>query len=274
MSLTERQHPFDVATQLTRNSETFHGHTSEKYNNMVGPFGGITAATLLRAVIEHPERQGDPVSLTINYAAPVSDGPFTIKANPARTNRSTQHWFIELYQKEKIVITGTAVLASRRHTLSSTEALFPEVPSAADSKRLSTDDMPSWAQNYSIKIIEGLPLQLSQTNTEETADSVTIQWIQDEPRRSMDFLSLTAICDAFFPRIYVRRKEMVPIGTVSLTVYFHADSEMLTHQGDKAVLAHARALQFHDGFFDQTGEIWSPEGKLLATTSQFVYYKA
>src|SRR5699024_4928356 len=82
------------------------------------------------------------------------------------------------------------VLASRRHTWSSTEALFPEVPSAADSKRLSTDGMPSWAQNYSIKIIEGLPLQLSQTNTEETADSVTIQWIQDEPRRSMDFLPL------------------------------------------------------------------------------------
>src|SRR5699024_12693398 len=128
---------------------------------------------------------------------------------------------------------------------------------------MSTNGMPSWAQNYSIKIIEGLPLQLSQIKTEETADSVTIQWTQDEPRRYMDLLSLTAICDAFFPRIYVRRKDMVPIGTVSLTVYFHADTELLTHHGDKSLLAHARALQFQDGFFDQTGEIWSPEGKLL-----------
>src|SRR5699024_7459219 len=159
MSLTERQHPFDVATQLTRNSETFHGHTSEKYNNMVGPSGGGTAATLLRAVIEHPERQGDPVSLTINSAAPVSDGPFTIKANPARTNRSTQHWFIELYQKEKIIITGTAVLASRRRTWSSTEALFPEVPQAAESKRMSPDGMPSSSQNYSKHIIQVSPHQ-------------------------------------------------------------------------------------------------------------------
>lgn len=32
-------------------------------------------------------------------------------------------------------------------------------------------------------------------------------------------------------------------------------------------------LNFLMVFFDQTGEIWSHDGDLLATTSQFVYYK-
>lgn len=273
MSSTEQNHPFDTATQLTRESNDFHGQTSKRYNNMVGPFGGVTAATLLRAVLEHPERQGIPVSLTINYAAPVSDGGFTIQAEPARTNRSTQHWFIELHQEGKTVVTGTAVFANRRETWSTTEAPFPEVPPVDEISSLPTEGLPAWVQNYNIKTVEGVPLQLSQTKTEETADSVTKQWIQDEPRRPLDFLSLTAICDAFFPRIYVRRKEMIPIGTVSLTIYFHADKKTLDEHGDKEVLGHARALQFHNGFFDQTGEIWTPEGKLLATTSQFVYYK-
>src|SRR5699024_6572478 len=67
--------------QLTRESNDFHGQTSKRYNNMVGPFGGVTAATLLRSVLEHPERQGIPVSLTINYAAPVSDGASLFKQN-------------------------------------------------------------------------------------------------------------------------------------------------------------------------------------------------
>lgn len=273
MNFNEQNHPFDTATQLTGKSGVYYGHTSERYANMVGPFGGVIAATLLRAVMEHPERKGDPVALTINYAAPVSDGDFNIKATPTRMNRSTQHWFIELCQDENIMITGTAVFASRRETWSSTEMNFPIVPTAKEGKSIPSEGMPPWVHNYDMRILQGEPLSLSQTNTKDTSDSVTLQWIEDEPRRPINFLSLAAMCDAFFPRIYVQRKKKVSIGTVSLTVYFHIDSEALTAHGDKEVLGHARALQFRDGFFDQTAEIWSPEGRLLATTSQFVYYK-
>lgn len=273
MNYNKQNHPFDTATQLTGESGIYYGCTSECYANMVGPFGGIIAATLLRAVMEHPERKGDPVSLTINYTAPVLDGNFSIKAIPTRTNRSTQHWYIELCQDKGIIITGTAVFASRRKTWSSTERNFPNVPSAKEVKNFSSEGLPPWVYNYDMRIIQGTPLALSQPNPKNTSDSVTLQWIQDEPRRPIDFLSLTAMCDAFFPRIYVRRKQMVPVGTVSLTVYFHINSEVLTKHGDKEVLGHARALQFYNRFFDQTAELWSPEGKLLTTTSQLVYYK-
>ncbi|GEN89673.1 thioesterase family protein [Oceanobacillus sojae] len=273
MNFNEQNHPFDTATQLTKGSGIYYGHTSERYANMVGPFGGVVAATLLRAVMEHPERKGEPVALTINYAAPVSDGDFNIKAKPVRTNRSTQHWYIELCQEKDIIITGTAVLASRRDTWSATEMKFPDVPTANEVKNFPLEGMPSWVHNYDMKIVQGSPFSFSQPNTKDTSDSVTLQWIQDKPRRTIDFLSLAAMCDAFFPRIYVRRKQMVPIGTVSLTVYFHIDSETLAEHGNKELLDHARALQYRDGFFDQTAEMWSPEGKLLATTSQLVYYK-
>ncbi|WP_042347573.1 acyl-CoA thioesterase [Bacillus massiliigorillae] len=273
MDINKQNHPFDTATQLNRKSGIYYGHTSERYANMVGPFGGVIAATLLRAVMEHPERKGEPVALTINYAAPVSDGDFNIKATPARTNRSTQHWFIKLCQDKGIIITGTAVFAIRRETWSSTEMKFPHVPNVEEVKSFPSEGMPPWVHNYDMKFVQGPLLAISQPSTKDTSDSVTLQWIRDEPRRPIDFLSLAAMCDAFFPRIYVRRKQMVPIGTVSLTIYFHIDSEALTEHGYKEVLGHARALQFRDGFFDQTAEMWSPEGELLATTSQLVYYK-
>ena len=98
-------------------------------------------------------------------------------------------------------------------------------------------------------------------------------WVRDEPPRPMDFASLAAICDSFFPRIYIRRRKRTPIGTVSVTSYFHADSAMLAEQSDRHVLGNARALNYRNGYFDQSAEIWSDNGQLLASTHQMVYYR-
>ena len=72
---------------------------------MVGPFGGATAAVLLNAVLKHDKRLGDPVSITVNFAGPIEDGPFTIAAKPTRTNRSTQHWSMTLFQHDGQIAT-------------------------------------------------------------------------------------------------------------------------------------------------------------------------
>ena len=50
-------HPFDTATSLEpAGDHAWTGHTSPAYANMVGPFGGITAAQALSAVLRHPQR--------------------------------------------------------------------------------------------------------------------------------------------------------------------------------------------------------------------------
>ena len=59
------QHPFDEAVALQAQADgSWLGHTSPAYANMVGPFGGITTAQALTAVLRHPGRLGDPVALT------------------------------------------------------------------------------------------------------------------------------------------------------------------------------------------------------------------
>ena len=94
-------HVFDQAIALTAlGDDRFEGHTSDAYWNMVGPFGGITAATALNAVLQHPALLGQPVALTVNYAAALAKGRFIVVARAARTNRSTQHWSIEIRQDD------------------------------------------------------------------------------------------------------------------------------------------------------------------------------
>ena len=53
-------HPFDDATRITAGDSSWQGHTSDDYWAFVGPFGGVTAATILRALMDHPQ----PVSYT------------------------------------------------------------------------------------------------------------------------------------------------------------------------------------------------------------------
>jgi hypothetical protein len=67
---------------------------------------------------------------------------------------------------------------------------------------------------------------------------------------------------------------MLPFGTVSLTTYFHVSAEELESEDITRVLAVADARIFHRSYGDQSGELWSPNGKLLATTTQIAYFKA
>lgn len=272
MKSNDSIHQFDEAITLTYDDGVFTGKTSAPYANMVGPFGGVIAAQLLNAVMEHPKRQGEPISITINYAAPIKDGEFTIKATPARTNRSTQHWVIELSQDDDILATATAVTASRRETWSAPDLEAPTVPSPNQIPSLPTTGLPDWVSNYDIKLIRGFPDILAE-NPPENEDSETVQWIEDHPKRPLDALSLASMSDAFFPRVFIRRNKMLPASTVSLTIYFHADEATFANYGAQAVLGHARALRFYNGYFDQTAEMWSQDGKLLASSTQIVYYR-
>ncbi len=83
-----------------------------------------------------------------------------------------------------------------------------------------------------------------------------------------------SMSDAFFGRVFHAKRELVPFGTVSLTTYFHADAEDLAKEDTSRLLAVADAKIFHKSYGDQTGELWSPNGRLLATTTQIAYFKA
>ena len=265
-------HALDRAAHLLRDGDgTLTGRTDPAYGNMVGPFGGITAASMLNAALTHPARIGDPVALTVNFAGAIADGGYTIEALPLRTNRSTQHWSITMMQGSEVATSASAIFALRRETWTSTESGFPQVPPASALTRTRIPGFPPWLERYDVRFVQGA--RPDPAKAEHELDSVSVAWIRDDPPRRLDFLSLAAICDAFFPRIMIRRPRRVPAGTVSITTYFHADARRLAAQGERPVLGAARASHFGLGYHDQSAEIWSDDGALLATSHQIVYYR-
>ncbi|MBS0507539.1 MAG: thioesterase family protein [Proteobacteria bacterium] len=274
--MTHATHPFDDALALDPGApDHFGGRTTPGYWNMVGPYGGITAAALLQAVLRHPLLLGEPLSLTVNYAAAVAEGPFTVQATPVRTNRSTQHWLVLLQQagagdEALVTTTATVVTAARRETWSAADTPMPTVPAPVQCQRVPPGTRVEWFNRYEMRPITGaMPTQWDDSDH----GSLTQLWLRDAPARPLDFAALAAMCDVFYPRVWLRRARRVPAGTVSISVYFHAGGALLAQTGAGYLLAQARAQEFRNGFFDQSAQLWNEAGSLLATSHQIVYYK-
>ncbi|MEL7936384.1 MULTISPECIES: acyl-CoA thioesterase [Pseudomonas] len=272
-------HPFDRALALEADAgdaDLFHGHTSDDYWNMVGPFGGITAAILLQAVLRHPRLLGAPIALTVNFAAAIEAGAFAVRATPIRTNRSTQHWLLQLSQVdadgvEQVSTTGTAVTALRRETWSELDLVRPQAEAPAQTPPLNTSGKGvAWVQQYEMRAIDGA---FPSTWDGSGEHSRTRLWLRDARARALDFPALAAMSDIFYPRVWLRRATPVPAGTVSITTYFHTDAAQLAEVGSGYLLGDARGQAFRNGYFDQAAELWSEAGELLATSNQIVYYK-
>ena len=271
--LTKTTHLFDDATQVTAGDSRWQGRTSWDYWAFVGPFGGATAATILRALIDHPQRAGDPLALTVNFCAPIAEGAFDLDVRLVKANRSTQHWCVELTQDGADVATlATAVFAERRPSWSHQQAAFPQAPPFEQIASYPKVAAP-WVKQYDFRFVEGDP-DFGGAIKNAPASAFSKLWIADRVPRRIDALSLMSMSDAFFGRVFHARRELVPFGTVSLTTYFHADAEDLAAEDTSRVLAVADAKIFHKSYGDQAGELWSPGGRLLATTTQIAYFKA
>ena len=263
-------HPLDRALDLqVVDADVVRGRTDAEWANMVGPFGGITAAVLLRAIESHPDRLGEPVALTVNFAAPIVDGEFEISRRAPRTNRTNQHWIVELSQDGAVKTTATAVFGIHRDTWSDTQAISPEAVPPEQINRASYENLPRWVRLYDMRFAEG---SFAGGEVSTGASSTTTLWVRDAARRPVDFPAITALSDVFFPRVFLRRG-IIPSGTISMTTYFHVDQPHLDALGSDFILATAHANRFDRGFFDQSAQLWSRDGDLVATTYQLVYFK-
>ena len=271
--LTKTPHLFDDATKVTAGDSRWQGNTSPNYWAFVGPFGGATAATLLRALIDHPQRAGDPLALTVNYCAPIAEGAFDLDLRLVRANRSSQHWCVELTQGGDDVATlATAVFAERRPSWSHPQAPYPGATAFEATLPYAKVAAP-WVKQYDFRFVEGEP-KYDSAASPAPPEAYSKLWIGDRVPRKVDPLSLMSMSDAFFGRVFHAKRALVPFGTVSLTTYFHVSTEDLAAEDITRVLAVADAKIFHKSDGDQNGELWSPNGRLLATTTQIAYFKA
>ena len=100
----------------------------------------------------------------------------------------------------------------------------------------------------------------------------SLTWVRLSNDRNLSFVTLTALSDASFPRIFYHYDAPSPIATVTMSVHFHAAAADLAAIGGDFVLIEASNQLARDGFFDQHVRVWSRGGDLLATSTQLVWF--
>jgi len=265
-------HPLDAATKLEASAEKFKGATSDAYWNFTGPFGGTTAATLLNAAMQHPKRQNLPLAMTINYCAPVAKGAFDIVVAEKRTNRSTQHFSVEMVQGPDTIATATLVFAARPEGFSHVSGTMPVVKAPEEIDPPKAKAPLAWIDRFDMRFASGFPV-MRKDDSVPLGSALTEVWMRDNPLRKMDFLSLMNMSDAFFARPFHVLGRLIQVGTVSMTTYFHCDEADLAEVGEDYLLGVADGNIFNKGYADQTAGLWTRGGKLLATSQQILYFR-
>jgi len=269
-------HPFDDATALAgAPGDVRRGRTSDAYWTFISPFGGVSAATALRAVLEHPGCAGDPLAVTVNFCAPIERGEYAVHVRRTRANRSSQHWHVEFRQgeSEEAVLTASVVTAARRESWQHQPARAPALPPFETVPALDSRASLSWVAQYGFRFVEGNHALGETGIAEPLRPARSLLWLHDAEPRPLDFLSLLAMSDAFFGRIFQVIGRIPPFGTVSMTTHFHAAADELAAHGEAPLAGLADARVFHRSFCDQSVELWGNGGQLLATSTQVAFFR-
>src|SRR6202012_2901263 len=114
-----------------------------------------------------------------------------------------------------VTTTGTAVSAVSRDTWGTTDLPVPELPPPDAVPPLGIRrGRAEWVQRYEMRPIIG---SIPSEGDGKGGASETRMWLRDDEPRPLDFAALMAMSDCFFPRVWLRRANPVPIGTVSIT---------------------------------------------------------
>jgi acyl-CoA thioesterase len=228
-----------------------------------GPNGGYLAAIVLRAVLAEvadPARR--PRTLTLHYLRPPGEGPCEMTVTVERVGRGLTTVSAQLVQDGRTCILALAALGLdgtgpeiHDHPAPAVEAPGNLPPRAAPPP--GAPDVP-FRHHFDLRPALGsLPFTRS-------ASAETGGWIRTSDADPIDDVLLAALTDAWPPAIFARFTEPAGVPTVELTVHFRGAPPKTPDW----CLVRFRTLEVVDGYLEETGEIWSADGRLLAESRQ------
>jgi acyl-CoA thioesterase len=258
-------HPFDLDTAVQDLGDgRFGAEMSERWWVERGPNGGYVAAVILRAIQAAAANERAPRSLTVQFPRAPAAGPVEIAVRTERDGGTVTFFSARMEQEGKLQATALAVLADDLDAGGFEEIQMPAVEPPAelyspDPKQVS--GMPTMFQNYSVR-----PTLGDEAFSGGAPHSGL--WIRAREPRLLDPPLAAAILDAWFPAPFIRLERPVPAPTIDYTVHFRAPLPELGASAEDPYLATFRSGLARGGFFEEDGELWSQDGKLLAQSRQ------
>jgi acyl-CoA thioesterase len=265
MSEAVTQHGFDVDTAVERLAEgRFAAQMSERWWVERGPNGGYVAALILRAMQETAGRERAPRSLAVHFPRSPSAGPVEMSVRIEREGGSATFLSARMEQEGEVQATALAVLSTDWEGPDYTEIEMPEAEQPEELYSPDPEDvpgMPTMFQNYSVRPAVGAEVFSG-------GQPYSGAWLRTREARLLDAPLVTAMMDAWFPAPFVKLERPTPAPTLDYTVHFRSPLPPPGASAEDPYLAVFKSGLARDGFFEEDGELWSPDGTLLAQSRQ------
>lgn len=255
---------FDDETALTATDDgSYEGAVADGWNTPRGPLGGYVMAIVLRGMQEAvADDARQPRSFTVHFLRPPSAGPIRVVPTVERAGRGLSTVTAKLWQGDKLIALAIGAFAGPYPGQVYDETTMPEVepadPSRPPAARPGDQEAPPFTQHLTMQHRFG-----DQPFT-GSDHGLTGGWLALREDRPVDAFALCVFADAWFPAPWPRLTQLLPAPTIDLTVHFRAPLPL----DDVPILGRFRSTHVRDGFFEEDGELWTPDGTLVAQSRQ------
>ena len=252
---------FEQDTAVRRTADgTFEAEIpDQRWWVAAGPHGGFVAAIVVRALTDELGDGSRPIrSLTIHYPAAPQVGTLRIAVRVERVGRTTAYLSARVEQEDRVVALALAAFSSAFPGPAFQTAPMPDVPPPEEIEPRRLPGAPAFTHNFEYRFaIGGAPFQ----GAEHTA---TGGWLRLSEPRPLDAPIAACYTDAWPPAVFWRLSNFAIVPTIDLTVHFRE----LPEAYDDFVLATFDSRREHDGMWEENGELWSRDGRLLVQSRQ------
>jgi acyl-CoA thioesterase len=258
--------PFERATAVERlNERTYRATIDDAWWVVRGPHGGYLAAIILRALIDTLDDPTRPVrSFTTHFISAPVLGEFEIVVQLEKSGRSMSFLSARSQQDGRAFALSLAAFSGAWSGLEFNTAAMPDVPSPEESfvVPFEGEGVPNFLQNIDMRWNQG-------DRPFSGADEALVGgWFRMREPVIADAPVVAALLDAWAPAIFPVAAQPVIAPTIDLTMHFRAPLPVPGAKADDFYLGRFNSTLGREGFFEEDGQIWSPDGNLIAQSRQ------
>ncbi len=256
---------FDRDTAVTALGDGAYAAQSDPgWNAPFGANGGYMAAIVLRALEAEVADAGRPArSITLHFLRPPQPGALHIEVTVERSGRNLSTLTAQVLQANRACILAIAAFSGDFPEVERFTAPMPIVAPAASIEPWAVrPEQPPIAHRIEFRGAIG---PLPYTGADEALSG---GWMRMEQPQRLDAAALALYADAWLPAAFTRVHGPLAAPTIDLTIHFRDPAAALLVPPSDAVLGVFRSDYAAGGFVEEDGELWSPDGVLLAHCRQ------
>lgn len=239
----------------------YRGHASGAWFGPIALNGGFLAAVVLRAMLaEIGEGDREPRSLTTHFLRPPAVGDLEIALRVERSGRTASTVTGRVEQEGRLVAITVCTFTRRYDGAAEwappTPAVLPPADVASAAPR---DGRPRMFDQ-----IEARPL-FGGRMFAGGDEAIVGGWLRPCVPHRVDHPLLAFLSDAWWPSPFARLSGPSPAPTLDLTIHFRGVPPEGEHE---YVLGRFESRAALAGLFEEDGELWSEDGRLLAQSRQ------